>query len=34
VTSPLGVIARILTVPLSPNGQAAPLGTFVFRRIE
>jgi hypothetical protein len=34
VTSPQGVITRIVTAPLAPNGQTTPLGSFTFTRIE
>jgi hypothetical protein len=34
VTSPLSVITRIVSAPLSPNGQVTSLGTFTFTRIE
>ena len=33
LTSPPAPISRILTAPLSPNGQVTPLGRFTFARI-
>jgi hypothetical protein len=33
-TSPRASISRILTAPLSPNGQVRSLGTFTFTRIQ
>lgn len=34
VTNPFGTITRILTAPLSPNGNVSPLGSFTFARIQ
>lgn len=33
VTSPLGLVSRILTAPLSPRGRVTPLGSFTFTRL-
>jgi hypothetical protein len=34
ITTPRGVITRIVTPPLATNGYAPPMGTFTFTRVR